>query len=332
MGASKDRRDPAGKDDGWSEPAVRLSKDPDDDMVSVIAVELPGVPKGSVRLTLSDEGLELEAEGTHRRFRGTIALPEEHRSVAWENVQASMEDGLLKLRLDPSAGPTETVAEGGPTEVAETGGSPEAAETGRPREGGGDAAAGGADEPSGGEKPADGAGTPKASAQVDGEGEKVQGGSQKGEVPVSGGSPGELERLGDQLLRLRADFDNFRKRARKEKEEYATRRLTDMLLGVLEVTDALDRAVATSNGCRDPDKMNRGLELIRQQARTVMEGMSVTALDPVGSPFDPAVHEAVDSVKDPGREEGTVDATITKGYMFGEVLLRPARVRVVRND
>jgi molecular chaperone GrpE len=323
MDASKDRRDSADKDDGWSEPAVRLSKDPDDDRVSVIAIELPGVAKGSVRLTLSDEGLKLEAEGTHRCFRGTIALPEELRSAVEENVQASMEDGLLTLRLDPSAGPTEAVAEGGPTVAAETGG---------PQEGGGDAAAVSGDEPSGGEKPAEGAGTPEASAQVDGEGQKLEGEAQKGEVPVSGGSSGELERLGDQLLRLRADFDNFRKRARKEKEEYATRRLTDMLLGVLEVTDALDRAVATSNGCRDPDKINRGLELIRQQARTVMEGMSVTALDPVGSPFDPAVHEAVESVKDPGREDGTVDATIAKGYMFGEALLRPARVRVVRND
>jgi molecular chaperone GrpE len=155
-------------------------------------------------------------------------------------------------------------------------------------------------------------------------------------VNVGNGTPGnaivaELDGLKDTMARLQADFDNYRKRSRKEKEDFANRRVVDTLLAFLEVMDALDRAVETGKDCRDPAKLSRGLELILQQANSILTGLDVRPIEPDGGEFDPALHEAVESVEEKGRPDGTVSATVVKGYRFGETLLRPAKVKVVKN-
>ncbi|HBP65331.1 MAG TPA: nucleotide exchange factor GrpE [Desulfosporosinus sp.] len=131
-----------------------------------------------------------------------------------------------------------------------------------------------------------------------------------------------------QLQRLQADFDNYRKRTQKEKIElikYASERLVGDLLPVL---DNFDRAVSAAKVNPDFTSFSQGVEMILRQMQTALSKEGLKAMEAVGQPFDPNLHDAVLRVESEEYPENTVVEEVQKGYYLKEKLLRPCMVKV----
>jgi molecular chaperone GrpE len=149
---------------------------------------------------------------------------------------------------------------------------------------------------------------------------------------ATGEDAGELDRaLGaerERRLRLLAEFDNYRRRSRRELEGAREAGRRDVLHALLEVADDFDRALTHVGDASDA--VADGLRLSRRRLDEVLRSFGVTALACEGQAFDPAVHEAVSVVECATHEPGTVHAEVRRGYLFDGQLLRPARVTVAR--
>lgn len=142
----------------------------------------------------------------------------------------------------------------------------------------------------------------------------------------------ELEKLVDEhqqrTLRTQADFDNFRKRTQKEKEElasYASMKLVEQLLPVI---DNFERAISASKESGDFESFSKGVDMIFRQFGQLLEQEGVKPIEAVGQPFNPEVHQAVMQVESDEHEEGIVVEELQKGYVMKEKVLRPAMVKV----
>lgn len=132
----------------------------------------------------------------------------------------------------------------------------------------------------------------------------------------------------EHLQRLQAEFDNYRKRTQKEKEDtvkYAAERLIEALLPIL---DNFDRAMAASQNNQDFVGFVQGMELILRQMQNILAKEGLAAIDALGEPFDPNLHEAVVQVESEDHPENTVVEELQKGYYLKEKVLRPAMVKV----
>jgi len=129
----------------------------------------------------------------------------------------------------------------------------------------------------------------------------------------------------DRLLRLQADFENYRRRVRKDQEEsrkFATERLVKELL---EVQSNFDRALAETGS---PEGFREGVALIARQFRGILEREGVQPIAAEGAPFDPAVHEAIAREPAEGVAAGTVVREFDRGYTLHGKVVRPAKVAV----
>lgn len=141
----------------------------------------------------------------------------------------------------------------------------------------------------------------------------------------------EIAELSSRLLRAQADFENFRRRTQREKEDlslYANQRL---LLNLLPVLDNLERALATQQVAGD-EKLRQGVELTARSFRDILSREGVTALEAAGQPFDPNLHEAVMTVDSPDHEDDTVVMEFEKGYRLGDRVIRPSKVQVCKKS
>lgn len=158
---------------------------------------------------------------------------------------------------------------------------------------------------------------------------------------ASGGLPAEpaeqaIRRLEDALaeaqdrhLRLMADFDNFRRRAAKERVETGDRAQAALVLRLLDVLDDMDRLAATDPATTAAGTMREAMALVDRKLRKELEAAGLERIDPAGQPFDPTVHEAVSILPPPAPEQDhVVSATFQTGYRFKGALVRPARVQV----
>lgn len=136
----------------------------------------------------------------------------------------------------------------------------------------------------------------------------------------------ERDGLSDSLLRLRAEFDNYRKRAARESFETRDRAQCDLLTDVLPVLDNLERALDAAEH-HEESKVVDGVRMTRDMFVDLLARTGVEEISGVGSQFDPQVHEAV-SVQPSEYEEGVVAAVLERGYRQGERVLRPGRVVV----
>lgn len=142
-----------------------------------------------------------------------------------------------------------------------------------------------------------------------------------------------LERLAEEnqnrYLRAQADFDNFRRRTMKEKEElsqYATAKLVGQLLPVL---DNFQRALQTNaEAAEQSDSFAKGVDMIYRQLFQVLENEGLKPMEPVGQPFDPEHHQAIMQVETDEYEEGTVVEVMQSGYWLKDKVIRPAMVKV----
>jgi len=143
----------------------------------------------------------------------------------------------------------------------------------------------------------------------------------------------ELSEARDRQLRLAAEFDNFRKRAVREREEITQRSQAALAVRLLEVLDDLDRVVAGAGGPMSGEVMHQALVMIDKKLRKELEAAGLERIDPTGQPFDPSIHEAVSVVPPgPGQADHTVSATFQAGYRFKGGLIRPARVQVFSSE
>jgi molecular chaperone GrpE len=133
----------------------------------------------------------------------------------------------------------------------------------------------------------------------------------------------------DRLLRKSAEFDNFRKRVERERKEFTEWAAADVLGDLLAVMDDFDRALAAP-APPEAQAYKTGVEIIHRALNDLVRKRGVTAVETVGTDFDPHRHQAVayDAVE--GAREGEVVEELRKGYMLGERLLRPALVKVAR--
>jgi molecular chaperone GrpE len=144
----------------------------------------------------------------------------------------------------------------------------------------------------------------------------------------------ELEQTRDRLLRLQADFDNFRKRALRDREEalqYGSQNLVKDLLGVV---DNLGRAIdhARQSGGGDLHGLLQGVELVWRELESVLGKHFVREIDAQGQVFNPALHEAMAQIPVANVAPNTIVEVLQKGYKLRDRLIRPARVVVAKPE
>ncbi|BCJ88604.1 nucleotide exchange factor GrpE [Effusibacillus dendaii] len=136
----------------------------------------------------------------------------------------------------------------------------------------------------------------------------------------------EVQDLQNRLLRTGADFDNFRKRARQEKEDLGK---FGALRFVQEILPALDNfQLALAADTSDAESLKKGVEMVYRQLQSSLEKEGLKAIEAVGLPFDPNLHEAVMQVPSDEHASGTVVEELRKGYLMHERVIRPAMVKV----
>ncbi len=138
----------------------------------------------------------------------------------------------------------------------------------------------------------------------------------------------DLAELKDRHLRLAAEYDNYRKRSSRERAELADRAQASFVAKLLDVLDDLDRLVA-SDPSTPLTSLRQGLSAVDRKLWKELQDAGVERIDPVGTAFDPALHEAVSTTPAPERsKEQMVSATFQPGYRFKGTMVRPARVQV----
>jgi molecular chaperone GrpE len=138
----------------------------------------------------------------------------------------------------------------------------------------------------------------------------------------------DLAELKDRHLRLAAEYDNYRKRSSRERAELADRAQASFVAKLLDVLDDLDRLVA-SDPSTPLTSLREGLSAVDRKLWKELQDAGVERIDPVGTAFDPALHEAVSTTPAPERsKEQVVSATFQPGYRFKGTMVRPARVQV----
>jgi molecular chaperone GrpE len=140
----------------------------------------------------------------------------------------------------------------------------------------------------------------------------------------------EVERLQDRLLRLQAEFENFKRRAARDKTEFLKFANEGVLLEMLPVLDNLERAIASARAEAGSTSLIEGIDMVVRLFRTGLEKFGVRPIQAVGSPFDPAVHQAVAQVETAAGEDNQVLEEIQRGYLLEGRVLRPAMVKVSR--
>ncbi len=138
----------------------------------------------------------------------------------------------------------------------------------------------------------------------------------------------ERDTLVDRLARLQAEFENARKREARERTDYRAFAVADAVEQFLPVLDNFRLALSSTGSV---EQMRTGVELIAKQMDDVLRSLHVTPVETVGQPFDPRVHEALDSVERPDLPDHQVIEEVRRGYRIKERLLRPALVRISVN-
>ena len=140
----------------------------------------------------------------------------------------------------------------------------------------------------------------------------------------------EAESHLDDLRRLQADFDNYRKRTLREQTARTASASQALVARLLPVLDNFELAVSAAEQSRDFDRMLKGVEMVLGELREVLEGEGLVKIEAEGKPFDPERHEAVIAVEQEGSEPGMVVDIVRAGYELGGKVLRPAMVKVAK--
>lgn len=138
----------------------------------------------------------------------------------------------------------------------------------------------------------------------------------------------ELEELKARYLRVQADFDNYRKRTKMEKEiaaKYRSQSLAELLLPVL---DNFERALAVKTSNEESEMILKGVEMVYRQFKEALKQEGIEEVEALGEPFDPYKHQAVEQEKSEEHESGIIIEVLQKGYRLKDRIIRPAMVKV----
>lgn len=138
-----------------------------------------------------------------------------------------------------------------------------------------------------------------------------------------------LDEKNDQFLRLYAEYDNFRKRSQKEKQDIYTSSKADVIKELLPVLDNFDRAANNTEGSFEDYK--KGIDLIFNQFNEILKKTGVESYGERGDAFDPNIHNAVMTAEDDELGENTVAEVFSKGYKLGDKIIREAVVKVANS-
>jgi molecular chaperone GrpE len=146
---------------------------------------------------------------------------------------------------------------------------------------------------------------------------------------VIGSLTDELKELEDRHLRLVAEFDNFRKRTIRERAQQTERAQAELVKLLLESLDDLARVSHMSSGEHKAAAILEGVQLVESKLLRALEAAGLTAIEAVGQPFDPQLHDALVTVStDEPDQDDVVSQEIARGYLFKDALLRPSLVEV----
>lgn len=138
----------------------------------------------------------------------------------------------------------------------------------------------------------------------------------------------QAEEYNQRYLRAQADFDNFRRRTMKEKEELAQYASMKLITQLLPVIDNFDRAMAAASTTGDYESLAKGVEMIFRQLEQTLIQEGLKPMNVVGEPFNPEFHQAIMQVQSDEHEEGIIVEEVQKGYILKDKVLRPAMVKV----
>lgn len=142
-----------------------------------------------------------------------------------------------------------------------------------------------------------------------------------------------LETLKDQYRRLQADFDNFRSRSDKEKQEAGQKAKMNIVQDLLPLVDNFELAASqVKTSTEGEEKINNSYQGLYKQMVDIFRGMGLEAVPTEGSPFDPEIHDAIMREETTEVEDGLVMQEFRKGFRLGDKLLRPAMVKVAYNE
>lgn len=145
------------------------------------------------------------------------------------------------------------------------------------------------------------------------------------QTPMGGG---ELEELRETIIRQRAEFDNFRKRTQREKDQIREIANEGLLSRLLPVLDNFERALTSAESAADLASVRQGVGMIATQLTRALEAEGLTQINPLNAPFDPNKHDAIAAEPRDDMRENHVCAVLLPGYSYKEKLLRPAMVKV----
>jgi molecular chaperone GrpE len=146
--------------------------------------------------------------------------------------------------------------------------------------------------------------------------------------PVHTETNQELDACRLQLIRLQADFDNYRKRMQKEQYRVYQDAVDGFVMHLLPVLDDLERAIRAAQAQAGDKNLLTGVEMTHRRLKTVLEKEGITAMECVGKPFDPDCHQAVQRVCVPDQPENTILEEAQRGYQRQDRIIRPAMVIV----
>lgn len=135
----------------------------------------------------------------------------------------------------------------------------------------------------------------------------------------------------ERYVRLAAELENFRRRAEKEKSDLQKFGTESFLKSLLPVLDSFDRALSELEGDQSKEKnpLEEGVLMVKKQLTETLEKQGLAAIEAVGAPFDPNLHQAIRKVEDPEAKDERVQEEYSKGYLLNDRLIRPAMVSVI---
>ena len=142
----------------------------------------------------------------------------------------------------------------------------------------------------------------------------------------------KIEELQNRILRLQADFDNFRRRNTSEREQLATFVTADVVGKFLKVLDNFERAEDAARKSDDAAGIYSGIEMIRRQFEQTFKDLGVEEIKAQGEKFDHEMHEAVMRGQNPDMDDDTVEMVLEKGYKLRDKVIRHSKVKVISNE
>lgn len=160
------------------------------------------------------------------------------------------------------------------------------------------------------------------------EGQVIEEQDEADEESAEAAHQAKIADLNNRLLRVQADYDNFRRRSREEKEAAAKYRAQGFIEELLPALDNFERALSVKPEGEEAKSLAQGLNMVYNQLQEALKKEGVTAIETVGQPFDPHLHQAVMQVEEEGFESNQVVEELQKGYKLKDRVLRPSMVKV----